>query len=862
MNRAVMQVRIYRRDDMPTLKPNRSHKAQLIAAGAISIVAQGLLILPASLIPRMSLPDWGSVTIGVTLFAIATIWILSTIRSLDVGWRGNAHFILNQAIIVIGFFLLLTSSDSFAHLGGFLLTSLITVLTVYGIIANTASPSLTGVVMEQEREKEASLPADLSQSAETLKELAEIANQKLNAEKQRAAQLAHLVELCQQLHDELDPPVAAQLVVNTLERAVKCTVVSLMTYEADKREFVMLASSGPLTHLVPPGQLLGASRGLHERVVRSKKTVIVNDAALDSDFTPINNDNTRSLVIVPLMSHGSVKGALEARSDKTYAFNNTDVASIEGAASELTRAWERANYNQRLTELIQSGISLTTLLDPQAAVQEIALLARKTFGARFVFVTLLDQQGSFSRVAHAGEAPRLLKSLSDNPAGEPLLQAALNAAKSFRVRDLRKYSHGNNLDIDSSSLRSVLAIPIRLHRLSIGTILAFGKQDGIFFSERDESLADLLGSQAAASVESSWLYQELRDTLNITSMLLQLSKDVLMAEEDRKAAETILRAAHRAASATESGIILMAPNGDIQVEVELDGSGFHTRRRHPMETIRQAIEMGQSVFVSKNEGVLVCYPLMMRSRGLGALWMEIPESRGKNFSNIQLLVNQAAVSLERVNLLAESRRQAREIEAAYEELEATYDQTLKALMSALDARDRETEGHSMRVSRLACLLGERIGLSGEQLKALERGALLHDIGKIGISDTILHKPGRLTDDEWKIMRLHPEIGARIVERIPFLEESMSVVRYHHERWDGSGYPLGIKGEEIPIHARIFAVVDVFDALTSNRSYRKRATPEEALKYLREQSEVLFDSGIVEALSQLPYRDFVEGGRYS
>jgi putative nucleotidyltransferase with HDIG domain len=240
--------------------------------------------------------------------------------------------------------------------------------------------------------------------------------------------------------------------------------------------------------------------------------------------------------------------------------------------------------------------------------------------------------------------------------------------------------------------------------------------------------------------------------------------------------------------------------------------------------------------------------------------MLIPEIRGQNFANIQLLANQAAVTLERVNLLTESRRQAKEIEAAYEELEKTYDQTLKALMSALDARDRETEGHSMRVSRLACLLGERLGLNNEQLKALERGALLHDIGKIGISDTILHKPGKLTEDEWRIMHLHPDIGARIVERIPFSQESMAVVRYHHERWNGSGYPLGIKGKDIPIHARIFAVVDVFDALTSNRSYRKRSTPDEALQYLREHSEVLFDEEIVEALAQLPYADFTEGGR--
>jgi putative nucleotidyltransferase with HDIG domain len=179
-------------------------------------------------------------------------------------------------------------------------------------------------------------------------------------------------------------------------------------------------------------------------------------------------------------------------------------------------------------------------------------------------------------------------------------------------------------------------------------------------------------------------------------------------------------------------------------------------------------------------------------------------------------------------------------------------------MSALDARDRETEGHSTRVSRLACLLGEAVGLNGPQLKALERGALLHDIGKIGISDTILHKPGKLTDDEWKIMRVHPDIGARIVKGIPFLQDTLSVIQYHHERWDGSGYPAGLKGRDIPIQARIFAVVDVFDALTSKRSYRKKASAEDAVNYLREHSEKLFDPEIVEALAQLPYTDFIEG----
>jgi putative nucleotidyltransferase with HDIG domain len=411
-------------------------------------------------------------------------------------------------------------------------------------------------------------------------------------------------------------------------------------------------------------------------------------------------------------------------------------------------------------------------------------------------------------------------------------------------------------------LRSLLAIPIRLHRLSIGTILAFGKQEGVFFTENDESLADLLSTQAGASIESSWLYQELRNTLSITSMLYQLSVDVIQTEELSRAAELIAQAAHKVTNSGETGIVLMTPDGHIEAEVEMDSNGFHTRREHPMETIHQAIANGQSIILSLENGSMVCYPLLTRGRTYGALWMRIPESRGQNFANLQTLANQAAIALERSIRGVELFQKQKQLEAAYAELEITYDRTLTSLMSALDARDRDTEGHSVRLSRLACTLGQEVGLVGHQLKALERGALLHDIGKIGISDSILHKPGALTAEEWRIMRHHPEIGARIVEGIPFLQDTLTVIRYHHERWDGSGYPLGLRGNEIPIQARIFAVADVFDALTSNRSYRKKSSAAEAIQYLKEKSNRHFDPFIVEAFSRLPYTDFVQGKKAS
>lgn len=840
-------------------------KLIIIATGGLSLIAQSLLLTPTiwgfflpflNHTPTNFAP--GAILFVLSLAVFAGI-ISTELKHNRLEWRTRLLLLVTQALTVIGIYLLVDSLALREQQTGFLLSSLVTILTTYGMLFPAMlveeSPILSS---EADSLFSTNFRLDADTNINALQEQIDSLTRQLSAEKHRSTQLTLLNELSQQLEAELDPPVAAQLAVNTLERAMDCSFVALMTPESGGQEYVVLASSGRMTSIIPPGYRHSAMSGLIGRTHRLKKTQMIHDTAVDTDFIQLDGETTLSMINVPLLQHGHIKGILSITSEKKYAFSSLDTAIAEGVALELMRAWERSSYRQRLTELIQAGISLTTLLDPQAAVQEVAVIARQTLEARFVFVTLLDQQGNFSRNAFAGEAPKLAATLSMDTLDEAIMHAALNATKPFRVRDLRKYSSLKKIEIDSPSLRSVLAIPIRLHRLSIGAILAFGKQEGVFFSENDESLADLMSSQAAASIESSWLYQELRNTLNITSMLYQLSVDVIQTEELSMAAELIAQVAHRVTNSTRTGIVLMTREGQIEAEVEIDIKGLHTRPEHPMQTIDQAIQTGQSIIVSMENGSLVCYPLLTRGRTYGALWMNISESRGQNFANLQTLANQAAIALERSILLSESRQQAKQLEAAYEELEVTYDQTLTSLMSALDARDRETEGHSMRVSRLTCLLAEEIGLSGPQRKAIERGALLHDIGKIGISDRVLHKPGKLTDDEWKTMRIHPDIGARIVEGIPFLQDSLSVIRYHHERWDGSGYPIGLKGEEIPIQARIFAVADVFDALTSKRSYRSKSSPEEAIAYIKEQSGRLFDPSIVEALTRLPYKEFTEG----
>jgi response regulator RpfG family c-di-GMP phosphodiesterase len=196
-----------------------------------------------------------------------------------------------------------------------------------------------------------------------------------------------------------------------------------------------------------------------------------------------------------------------------------------------------------------------------------------------------------------------------------------------------------------------------------------------------------------------------------------------------------------------------------------------------------------------------------------------------------------------------------ELDQALEAIENSYRMTLKALVQALETRDFETHGHSERVVTFSLRLGYELGLDKDSLRDLELGALLHDIGKIGVPDAVLRKPAKLNEDEWNKMKLHPVHGQNILRNIPFLEGAGRIVAQHHEKWDGSGYPVGLRGEDIDIGARIFAVVDAFDAMVSDRVYRKGCSYEEALAELERCSGTQFDPLVVEAFKNVPKEDW-------
>jgi response regulator RpfG family c-di-GMP phosphodiesterase len=187
-----------------------------------------------------------------------------------------------------------------------------------------------------------------------------------------------------------------------------------------------------------------------------------------------------------------------------------------------------------------------------------------------------------------------------------------------------------------------------------------------------------------------------------------------------------------------------------------------------------------------------------------------------------------------------------ELRTAFRNIAETYQNTLLALVAALDAREHETSDHSQRVVRYTTAIAQRLGIKAEELEEIGRGALLHDIGKIGVPDAVLLKPGKLTQEEWKEMRKHPDIGHQMIHNIPFLSTPAQIVLSHQERWDGEGYPRKLTGPEIHIGARIFAVADTLDAMTSDRPYRQGTTFSNAIHEIQRCKGTQFDPEVVRA----------------
>jgi len=261
-------------------------------------------------------------------------------------------------------------------------------------------------------------------------------------------------------------------------------------------------------------------------------------------------------------------------------------------------------------------------------------------------------------------------------------------------------------------------------------------------------------------------------------------------------------------------------------------------RNVPEEKKYQA---GESLIMQRVQS-LMCVPLLAQGNLIGALYVDsLGGTNAFDEKDLELLAaigNQAGIALQRTRLLVE--------------LENLFFSSIRSLVAAIDAKDQYTHGHSERVTAFALMLAKQLGFSDHDNEVLRLAGLLHDVGKIGVSESVLNKPGDLTDEEFELVKLHPTHGAEIISNIqsPYVPEIVAGVRHHHERWDGTGYPDGLKGEETPLLARVLNLADAFDAMTSDRPYRKGFSIERAIQIVRDCSGSQFDPTVSAAIIEL------------
>ena len=395
---------------------------------------------------------------------------------------------------------------------------------------------------------------------------------------------------------------------------------------------------------------------------------------------------------------------------------------------------------------------------------------------------------------------------------------------------------------------SLLAVPLEFGSRVIGVIV-ISKLGLDQFDANDLRVVEVLAGHASVALENARLYEAQKREAKSATALLEFGRDLASAEGLADVAGRVVRGVTRMLGCSHASVWLQeAVSGDLVMLAGIpeDASAWSGVASIPEELLRPWLDRRAPYFVTADEYRTIADP---------------PEGSGGDFAIAPFVVDgrwgviAASVTpegfdgkaLEHLGGLAQQTKLALEIAASYETLERTFLATVEALANALEASDEGTSRHAREITDLALEVGLALGLDQRALKTLQLGALFHDIGKIGVPAAILSKPGPLTDEERKVMQTHPLLGERILAPIEQLQEVRRIVRSTHEHFDGSGYPDGLAGEEIPIEARIVLACDAYNAMTSDRPYRDALDPEEAKKRLADAAGSQFDPEVVEVL---------------
>jgi HD-GYP domain-containing protein (c-di-GMP phosphodiesterase class II) len=525
------------------------------------------------------------------------------------------------------------------------------------------------------------------------------------------------------------------------------------------------------------------------------------------------------------------------------------------------RERELSERQERVSRALSEILDLRKLLD---------LICRESvdvFKTQSAFLWLLEGGELIGFSAYGPGADRFIG--MRYPIYDPLLLGARVARerKPILINDAPASTEVDQKMIKLFNIKSMMGIPLIKGAHVLGSLMIMDSEDPQRFNLEDLQMASIFGGHAALAIDNAQLYEKAQMHLKHERALREIDLAITSNLELSATLQVVLYQTRARLHVDACAVLLLDP--DTQTLEYTSSQGFRT------ETIKQThIHLGEGragyaaqehrifgraeietpdeipdrseLITEENFAAYFIAPLIVKDKLVGALEIYhraplVMKTEWLKF--LETLAGQTAIAIDNATLFADLQRSNLDLTLAY-------DTTLEGWSAALDLRDKETEGHTQRVTEVTVRLAERMGVSSQELIPIRRGALLHDIGKMGVPDRILLKPDELTNEEQEIMQMHPVYAYQMLKPITYLGGAIDIPYCHHEKWDGTGYPRGLKGEEIPLGARIFCIVDVYDALTSNRPYRAAWPKEKALKHIRELSGTHFEPRVMDAFLEL------------
>ncbi|MDZ7843461.1 MAG: GAF domain-containing protein [Anaerolineales bacterium] len=612
--------------------------------------------------------------------------------------------------------------------------------------------------------------------------------------------------------------------------------------------------------------------GVVGRVARTGQAELITDVTRDQDYVAVNPE-IKSELCVPIKRENELLGVINAESSQPQAFSPDDARLLTTIAGQLALAVSNLRsqvleHRQRQVAEMLSEIALT--LNSSLEIDQLLDQILDSIAGLIPYESaslILYREGVGQTLRHRGYRERGLEEWMDDfsiQLDQPKFRSHETMFQELEPVLIKDTAQDPDWEVypETSWIRSYLGIPISKNGKLIGVInLDHSRANA--FSEHFVDILSALANQMANALENAQLYRQQKRQVDFLeslrqidfaitgSMDLQVTLEVILMEVMNQlrvdAVQVMLydQRSYMLEPAASRGFKFPKSSWD---DLHLDGilPGKIIQNREPLGL--EGAELAKYPLIRKemfeSEGFQGYYglPLIAKGNVVGVMelfWSRsfVPDVEWKNYA--ETVATQTAIAVDNSQLFGELQQANREISLAY-------DSTLEGWAGALELRDHETEGHSRRVVDLTMILAREMNLPKPQWIHVRRGALLHDIGKMGVPDRILQKPGPLTEQEWELMHKHPLYAERWLGPIKYLKPALDIPLYHHERWDGTGYPYGLKGDNIPLVARIFAVVDVWDALLSDRPYRDAWPREKVVEHIREESGKHFDPQVVES----------------